>query len=159
MNENIDKTGNELLDYQTERVTLLIAEMVSCCEDRKFYESQKFDLPYSEIKCLMLFKGERYLTVKDMALKLDVAKSRITKLAQNLMAKGLISQIDDPMDARVRLISLTSKGAALSREIETFQRDIHRNLLLQMTPSERKSALVYLETLRSAMEAVKEKRI
>ena len=158
MNEQNDKTGNELLDYQTERIKLLITEMVSCCEDRKFFESQKFDLPYSEIKCLMLFNGEHYLTVKDMAQKLDVAKSRITKLAKNLMTKGLIRQINDPMDARVRLISLTSKGAALSREIETFQTDIHRKLLLQMKPSERKSALVYLETLRGAMEAVKEKR-
>ena len=59
----------------------------------------------------MLFNGEHYLTVKDMAQKLDVAKSRITKLAKNLMTKGLIRQINDPMDARVRLISLTSKGA------------------------------------------------
>lgn len=44
-----------------------------------------------------------------------------------------------------------------SREIETFQTDIHRQLLLQMAPTERKNALVYLETLRGAMEAVKEK--
>ncbi len=159
MNEKQQKTSNELLDYQTERIKLLIAEMVECCEDRKFYESRKFDLPYSEIRCLMLFNGEHYLTVKDMAQKLDVAKSRVTKLVKSLLAKGLIRQIDDPMDARVRLISLTSKGATLSREIEAFQTDIHRNLLLQMKPTERKSALVYLETLRSAMEAVKEELV
>jgi DNA-binding MarR family transcriptional regulator len=159
MNDKQQKTSNELLDYQTERVRLLIAEMVECCEDRKFYETQKFDLPYSEIKCLMLFNGEHYLTVKDMAQKLDVAKSRVTKLVKNLQSKALIRQIDDPMDARVRLISLTSKGAALSHEIETFQTDIHRKLLLQMKPTERKSTLVYLETLRSAMEAAKEELV
>ena len=159
MNENIGKAKNELLDYQTERIKLLIAEMVECCEDRKFYESQKFDLPYAEIKCLMLFNGEHYLTVKDMAQKLDVAKSRITKLVKNLMNKELLQQIDDPMDARVRLISLTSNGSELAREIDSFQTDIHQQLLLKMEPTERKNALVYLETLRSAMEEVKEKLV
>ncbi len=157
MNEKQEKANNDLLDYQTEKIALLITEMVECCDDRKFYESKKFELPYAEIKCLMLFNGEHYLTVKDMAQKLDVAKSRVTKLVKNLMGKELIRQIDDPMDARVRLISLTSKGAMLSRKIETFQKDIHRQLLLQMEPAERKNALLYLETLRSAMEAVKEK--
>ena len=159
MNNQHGKPNNELLDYQTEKIELLIAEMVECCDGRKLYESRKFDLPYAEIKCLMLFDGEHYLTVKDMAQKLDVAKSRVTKLVKNLMSKDLIRQIDDPMDARVRLISLTSAGAALSREIKAFQTDIHRQLLLQMEPAERKNALIYLETLRSAMEAVKEKLV
>jgi len=157
MNDKRDKPNNDLLDYQTEKIQLLITEMVECCDDRKLYESKKFDLPYAEIKCLMLFNGEHYLTVKDMAQKLDVAKSRVTKLVKNLMSKDLIRQIDDPMDARVRLISLTSNGATLSREIETFQKGIHQQLILQMEPAERKSALLYLEMLRGAMEAVKEK--
>ena len=159
MNDKAPEVKNELLEYQTERIELLIAEMVECCDDRKLYETKKFDLPYAEIKCLMLFSGEHYLTVKAMSQKLDVAKSRITKLVKNLMGKGLIQQINDPMDARVRLISLTSRGVALSREIKTFQSDIHQQLLLQMEPAERKNALVYMEMLRSAMEAVKEKLI
>ena len=159
MNDINGKPKKELLDYQTERIKLLIAEMVECCEDRKFYESRKFDLPYAEIKCLMLFNGGHYLTVKDMAQKLNVAKSRVTKLVKNLINKGLLQQIDDPMDARVRLVSLTSKGAAHAREIEKFQTDIHRALLFKMEPTERKNALVYLETLRSAMEEIKEKLV
>jgi DNA-binding MarR family transcriptional regulator len=159
MNDNNRNANDELLEYLTERIELLIKEMVACCDNRKSYESRKFDLPYAEIKCLMLFKGEHYLTVKDMAQKLDVARSRVTKLVRNLINRGLALQIDDPMDARVRLISLTSRGVTVSREIETFQTDIHRQLLLQMEPAERKIALLYLETLRGAMEAVKEKLV
>lgn len=159
MNEKHPELNNELLEYQTEKVKLLIAEMVECCNERKLHESKKFDIPYAEIKFLLLFSGEHYLTVKDIAQKLDVAKSRVTKLSKNLIGKRLIQQIDDPMDARVRLLSLTSKGKALSQEIETFQTNIHRQLLLQMESAERKNALVYLETLRSAMEAAKEQLV
>ena len=72
MNEIAPRTNHDLLDYQTLRLRDLIAEMLQCCEDRKIYESNKFGLPYSELKCLMLFNGERYLTVKGMSQKLEV---------------------------------------------------------------------------------------
>ena len=159
MNYIDPEVNQDLLEYQTDRIRHLIEEMVGCCNDRKFYESNKFGLPYAEINCLILFNGERYLTVKVMAEKLDVAKSRITKLVKGLMDKGLIDQIDDPRDGRSRLISLSSKGQRLSKQIETFQKDIHRQLLLHMEPAERKNALTYIESLRSAMEAVKEKLV
>ena len=159
MNDISQKINQDLLEYQTDRIRNLIEEMVGCCNDRKFYESNKFGLPYAEINCLILFNGERYLTVKVMAEKLDVAKSRVTKLVKGLMDKGLIDQIDDPRDGRSRLISLSSKGQRLSKQIEAFQKDIHRQLLLHMEPAERKNALTYLESLRSAMEAVKEELV
>ena len=43
-----------------------------------------------------------------------------------------------------------------SEEIAVFERDIHRKILLEMGPEERKILLAYLELLRSTMEGVKE---
>jgi DNA-binding MarR family transcriptional regulator len=157
MNETPGKINEELLEYQTIRLQGLILEMLECCDDRRLYESKKFGLPHAELKCLMLFRGERYLTVKGIARKLNVAKSRVTKLIQGLMNKGLIYQIDDPRDARIRLISPSPEGRRISEQVETFQRDIHRAILLQMDDAERKGTLSCLESLRGAMEAVKEK--
>ncbi len=131
-------------------------ELMVCCDDRKLHEIGRFTLPYAELKCLMLFRGERYLTVKGIARKLDVAKSRVTKLINSLFEKRLVNRIDDPEDARVRLISLSGKGKTMAKEIEVFERGIFREMLLQMDPEERKSVLSNLEILRSAMEAVKE---
>ena len=111
------------------------------------------------MKCLMLFNGERYLTVTRMAEKLDVAKSRVTKLINGLVPKALVQSVDDPKDARIKLISLTPEGRKKSSEIEGFQREIHRKLLLQMGAEERKKVISNLEGLRSAMEAVKEQLV
>jgi DNA-binding MarR family transcriptional regulator len=159
MNENTPKINEELLSYQTLRLQALIGEMLKCCEDRKIFESQKLGLAHAEVKCLMLFNGERYLTVKGMAQKLDVAKSRITKITDGLTEKGLAKRIDDPNDARVKLISLTPAGEKKSEEITSFQRGIHRQILLQMSTEERKLVLSHMELLRSSMEAVKEQLI
>ena len=155
MNDIDPELNEELLAYQTHRLRELINEMLHCCEDRKFLESQRFGLTQAELKCLMLFNGERYLTVKGMAQKLDVAKSRVTKIVNGLAGKGLVEQIDDPKDARIRLISKSPLGQKKSEEIEVFYKEIHREILLHMDTEERKSVLVNLELLRSAMEAVK----
>ncbi len=46
-----------------------------------------------------------------MAQKLEVAKSRVTKIMEGLIHKKLVQCIDDPEDARVKLIRLTPAGA------------------------------------------------
>ena len=147
----------EFLENQTEKLRDLITEMVRCCEDRNLLETKRFSLPYTELKCLLLFKGEKYLTVKGMSLKLDVAKSRVTKLIDNLLKKGLARRIDDPKDARIRLISLSPKGKALADEIEGFQERLYLEILLQLEAQERSDVLSHLGTLRAAMEVVKKR--
>ena len=154
MNDNKEHTA-DLLTYQTRRLQDLIKEIVKCCEDRKLYESQKFDLPHAEINCLMQFNGERYLTVKGISHKLEVAKSRVTIIINGLSEKGMVEQIHDPKDARIKLISLTAKGKKKADEIVAFLRGLHQKILTQMQPEERKNILSYLQMLRSAMEAVK----
>jgi DNA-binding MarR family transcriptional regulator len=156
MNEYNPIANDELLNYQTLSLQNLIGEMLQCCEDRKLYQSQRFELPYSELKCLMLFDGERYLTVKGIAQRLDVAKSRVTKIIDGLMNRGLVERMEDPNDGRIKLISLTSAGQEKSREIDAFQKDIHKKILLHLEGDERKTVLSNLGLLRSAMEAVKE---
>ena len=93
--------------------------MVRCCEDRNLLETKRFSLPYTELKCLLLFKGEKYLTVKGMALKLDVAKSRMTKLVDSLLKKGPGQQDRRPQRRQNKLISLSTKGKAVADEIES----------------------------------------
>ncbi len=103
----------------------------------------------------MQFNGERYLTGKGISQKLEVAKSRVTKIVTGLIEKGMIEQINDPQDARIKLISLTASGKKKVGEIDVFLKKLHRQILLQLIPEERKSLISYLQILRSAMEAVK----
>jgi DNA-binding MarR family transcriptional regulator len=155
MNNIHVKTDEELLGYQISRLQDLINEIVNCCEDKRLYESQRFGLPYAELKCLMLFEGERYVTVKGIAQRLEVAKSRVTKLVNGLVEKGLVETIVDPRDARIKLINLTPAGQRKSEVIADFHREIHARILLNIGTDERLNTLSYLELLRSAMEAAK----
>lgn len=156
MNHKFQNTNRNLLDYQTLRLKNLVEEIQKCCEYKQLYESKKFGLPSAGLKCLMLFNGERYLTVKRIAQRLEVAKSRVTIIIQGLIDKGLVDRIEDPQDSRIKLISLTSLGTKKYQEITDFKVSLHKKILMHMVPEERKSIISHLETLRSTMEAVEE---
>lgn len=157
---NRDNHSNEgLLDYQSQKLQDLIEEVVRCCKERTSYLSKKFDIPEAELRCLMLFGEERYLTAKGISQKLDVAKSRVTKIINGLVQKRLVESIDDPKDARIKLIGLTSKGQRKSRELSDITKDLHQKLLLEFEPEQRKMVISCLEILRANMEAVKNQMV
>ena len=135
----------------------LIEEISFCCQERVSYQSKKFELTPAELRSLLLFKDERYLTVTALAQRLEVSKSRVTKILDGLLKKKMVHRIDDPEDARIKLISLTPAGQKKTKEIDGFMTDLHHHLVLTLKPEDRKSVLASLEMLRASMEVVKER--
>jgi DNA-binding MarR family transcriptional regulator len=159
MNYAPTRSKDTLLDYQAARFQELTEEIVSCCQERTSYLSRKFGIPEAEVRCLMLFEGERYLTPKGIAQRLDVSKSRVTKLIEGLAQKKLVERIVDSKDARVKLISLTSEGQRKWEAILAISRGLHEKVLLELEPEHRKTLLSSMEELRSSMEAVKKELV
>ncbi|MCF8110007.1 MAG: MarR family winged helix-turn-helix transcriptional regulator [Desulfobacteraceae bacterium] len=153
----MNKNGNtyeqkfRISEYQLSRLNVLIEDIRRCCEDRQLFEAGKFGLPYSEIRCLMLFGSERYLTVKGIAEQLEVAKSRVTKLVNSMNEKGLIESAVDPADGRVRLLRLTPEGRRAVERIKDFQKQMQAKILEKLDPAGRNRVISGLELLRSAM--------
>ena len=120
------------------------------------YQCERFDLPDAEFRCLMLFGEERYLTAKGIAFKMNVVKSRVSKIVEGLLRKKLVQRIKDPEDSRVSLLSLTPKGNKKLSHINMFLEEVHHHILLQIAPDQRKAVLTNLDILKASMEAVKE---
>lgn len=120
------------------------------------YQCERFGLPDAELRCLILFGEERYLTPKGLALKMNLVKSRISKIISGLVKKGLIQKFPDPEDSRVTLLSLTPKGQKKLEAINAFLSDMHQEVLQQMEPEQRKTMITNLELLKASMESIKE---
>ena len=130
--------------------------LFQCCQERMQYQCERFGLPDAEFRCLMLFGEERYLSAKGIALKMNVVKSRVSKIVDGLLKKKLIQRIKDPEDSRISLLSLSAEGQEKVNNINKFIKDIHYQVLLQMAPDQRKAVLTNLDILKASMEAVKE---
>ncbi|MFO7931883.1 MAG: MarR family winged helix-turn-helix transcriptional regulator [Desulfosalsimonas sp.] len=158
MNENsaANKTNAGMPDHQLARLGDLIEEVRRCCEDRQLLEAEELGIPCSEIRCLQLFGDERYLTVKGIAQRLDVAKSRVTKIVNSMNEKELIERAPDPADGRVRLLKLTREGRRIVERVRDFQKIMQAKILEKLDPEERRRVISGLELLRSAMHEVKD---
>jgi DNA-binding MarR family transcriptional regulator len=153
---NAVQPGTDVPEFQLEQFQSLILKLFQCCQERMQYQCDRFELPDAELRCLMLFGDERYLTAKGIALKMNVVKSRVSKIVDGLIRKNLIQRIKDPEDSRVSLLSLTSDGNEKLNEINIFLKDVHYQVLSQITPDQRKAVLTNLDILKASMEAVKE---
>ena len=131
-------------------------KLFQCCQERMQYQCDRFDLPDAEFRCLMLFGEERYLTAKGIASKMDVVKSRVSKIVEGLLKKDLIQRTKDPEDSRISLLSLTPLGNKKINDINIFLKDIHHQILLQIAPDQRTAVLTNLDILKASMEAAKE---
>ena len=156
LNRAVGDTVNDVPGYQLKQFQELILKLFQCCQERMQYQCERFDLPDAEFRCLMLFGEERYLTAKGIASKMNVVKSRVSKIVDGLLKKGLLQRIKDPGDSRVSLLSLTPEGNKKLNKINSFLQDMHHQMLLQIAPDQRKAVLTNLDILKASMEAVKE---
>jgi DNA-binding MarR family transcriptional regulator len=156
MNFLADQIASPPTQEQALRLRRIIGEIVQCCQERTIFESQLFDLPQAELKCLLLFKGERYLTAKQIAREMEVGKSRVTKGVEGLMERGFLERIDDPRDGRVKLLSPTQAGKERMNRVDAFLTKVHARVLSQVDPSQRAAILAALEILWNSMETVKD---
>ncbi|MGB9437682.1 MAG: MarR family transcriptional regulator [Desulfobacterales bacterium] len=156
MNNYKDFNNAEISGYQLDKFQELIAKLFQCCQERMQYQCDRFQLPDAEFRCLLLFGDERYLTAKSIAHRMNVVKSRVSKIIDGLIRKDLIQRIADPEDSRVKLLSLTSVGQKKINEIKSFMEDVHGQVLSQMAPDQRQTMLTNLDILKASMEAVKE---
>jgi len=142
--------------FQLQQFQDLMTRLYQCCQERMQYQSEKFNLPDAELRCLLLFGNERYLTPKGIAQQMNLVKSRITKIVDGLIKKKLIQRIKDPEDSRISLLSLTSLGHRKLNDINYFLDEMHQQVLGQMAPEQRKTLLINLDLLKASMESVKE---
>jgi DNA-binding MarR family transcriptional regulator len=142
--------------FQLDQFQELVARLYQCCQERMQYQCERFGLPDAELRCLQLFGSERYLTAKGIAQKLNVVKSRVSKIIDGLIRKNLVQRIKDPEDSRIQLISLTPQGQKRLNQINGFLEEIHQRVLSQMAPDQRQAMLTNLDILKASMEAVKD---
>ncbi|WP_456324180.1 MarR family winged helix-turn-helix transcriptional regulator [Desulfonauticus submarinus] len=148
----MDFCKDRVLASQAKQLKALLEAISNCCQKRQDYEVNKFSLPFAEARCLLVLSKSFSPSLKNIAEKLDVTKSRVTRLIQLLEDKGLVKTKPNPKDSRNKICFLTSKGKSKVREIENFRNILHCKVLEKLKPEERIVVLSSLDLLQKAME-------
>lgn len=76
-----------------------------------------YDLTLQQLRAFAVIFSRGQVPVAQVAEALGVRANVATGIVQRLVDRGLIERNEDPIDRRVRQLSITGKGAALIQEV------------------------------------------
>lgn len=87
-------------------------------------------------RMLIALRDTRGLSVSTLANKLTVRPSTVSKMADRLAEKGLLTRLDDPNDHRRTYVELTPEGIAASEKVAELCNQIDAELVLSLSSEE-----------------------
>lgn len=86
-------------------------------------------LTMQQWRVLLLLAGDGPIPHGDLAQSLGVGLATVTGLVDRLVARDLAQRAPDPNDRRVRLVSLSTEGAALLERVDTAGQELRARML------------------------------
>jgi DNA-binding MarR family transcriptional regulator len=123
----------------------VVANRVSQSIGKLFDE--KFNLQIPEWRILMALYAYGDLVFADVVERTSMDKARVSRAHRRLMDLGMIDPVDDPMDARKLILSLTDKGARICADILPEAAARESWFLAALEPHEHRQLDVILDKL------------
>jgi DNA-binding MarR family transcriptional regulator len=107
----------------------------------------------SEAHALMELARSQPATQNELAARLGLEKSTLSRLAGQLEAQGWVARARDPGDGRALRVRLTADGERAARRIGEARREKFVAVLAQIPHEERDAVLRALDVLTEAIRA------
>ena len=130
----------------------LIFEILPICQKKETELADEHGLLPTEFKCLRLMGSEGSLNNKDIAERMNLSASRITRIMDGLVKKGYMHREIDKSDRRNMKISLSRRGKNLTNKLNDAYIEIHSEILQDIDISRHESLITNMEHLHSAVE-------
>ncbi len=108
-------------------------------------------VPVSEAHALMELAGGEPLTQTELASRVGLEKSTVSRLVAQLVERGWVDRERDAADGRALRLRLTERGVRAAREIEEARRRRFASVLERIPEDEREGVLAALGVLVEAM--------
>jgi len=144
-NPNRKQSFQQLASYRLHELTTLSERFIG------MRYSRKFGLRMMEVGILIMVGGSGPLSFKTTYTRANLEKSNASRLATQLLEKGLLEKREDPSDQRSFFLALTPAGEKLYQEL--YKDALARNdrWMAVLSPEQRAVFLSCLEMLTQHM--------
>lgn len=136
---------------QAEAIAELTFDLLEQCQFKIEQIARTLNLTIAEFKTLRAFRDDCMISAGDLARRLHLSSSRLTRILAGLVSKGLVSREVSGSDRRVLEIALTTRGKNLREELEKTYVRTHQDILDFLPPEAAESVLVAMARLKDAM--------
>lgn len=105
---------------------------------------------------LVLVSEQRQLRLSDLAGRVELDLSTISRQIRDLVGSGLITRTPDPADGRAALLSLTEQGEAVLEAVSEFRRRVLAEAIAEWTDDERDALADGLVRLGTGLQPARE---
>jgi DNA-binding MarR family transcriptional regulator len=139
-------------DTTSERLANLTFNLLARCQEKEAFLAEEHSLFPAEFKCLRLLEHDETLNNKEIAKRMNLSPSRLTRIVDGLVKKGYMQRMIDPDDRRNMKLSLSRRGKMLTTKLEKAYVDIHHEILQDIDTSQHEPLIVAMENLLGAIE-------
>jgi len=141
-----------ITDSTAERLANLTFNLLANCQEKEVRLAEVHGLTQAEFRCLRLFGKDENLNNKQIAERMKLSPSRLTRIIDGLVKKEYINREIDPNDRRNMRVTLSKKGKLLVQQLNKAYVDIHNEILEDIEESQHEALITAMEHLLSALE-------
>lgn len=130
----------------------ITARLFSNCQEKEARHAKKYGVSSVEFRCIRILEKYKKLNVNQLAHKMLLSSSRITRIIDRLVAKDLVVRENCVNDRRMFHLYLTPRGNKLGNDLVQTYKNIHEEITEKIPAVDRKKMISMLEKLNEAME-------
>ena len=144
---------NELAEQMAD----LTYELLENCQLKIERTAEKLKLTVAEFKLLRSLQDGEMLSAGALAKRMGLSSSRITRIIDGLLKKGMVKKEAGGKDRRIVDIGLTPDGTAARSQLKAMYVSVHEEIINLLPSDAGESVIRAMEKLRQATrEWVKE---
>lgn len=144
---------NELAEHMAD----LTYELLENCQLKIERTAHRLNLTVAEFKLLRALQDGESLSAGALAKRMGLSSSRITRIIDGLIAKGMVRKEAGGKDRRIVDIILTPAGMASRSQLKAMYVSVHEEIINLLPSDTSESVIQAMEKLRLAtQEWVKE---
>lgn len=130
----------------------LTCELAKTCNRKEHFFASKYDLTPAEFRCLRLFKTKSSMSIKQIAITMNLTPGRITHILTSLEEKKFIIRKVDERDKRNVIVYLTDDSIPFLKIVNDNHIKIHESILDKISPDRREFVVYAMEDVIKALK-------
>jgi MarR family transcriptional regulator for hemolysin len=112
-----------------ERLADLTFSLLQRCQEKEAWLAEEHGLFQAEFRCLRLFGSDESLNNKQLAKRMNLSESRLTRIIDGLEKSGYMQREVNQKDRRNMKIFLSRRGKILANKLGKAFIDLHNEIL------------------------------
>ncbi len=113
-------------------------------------------LSFSQVNTLMRLHHGEQVGISDIGQQIGITNAAASQLVDRLVQMHLLERTEDPVDRRIKRLTLTAKGDALVEKLIDFRRQWMVKFTNSLTPQQREAVSSALKVMTEAVRNIEE---